>query len=59
MDQLEQDFLNALDAQLWKAADALRANLDVANYYKHVVLGLIFLKYAQATLDQSTEGTKG
>jgi|GEM_PF-2029512 len=30
--------------QLWKAADKLRNNLDAAEY-KHVVLGLIFLKY--------------
>jgi type I restriction enzyme M protein len=32
------------EAQLWKAADALRNNMD-ASEYKHVVLGLIFLKY--------------
>lgn len=30
--------------QLWKAADALRSNMDAAEY-KHVVLGLLFLKY--------------
>ena len=30
--------------QLWKAADALRSNMDAAED-KHVVLGLIFLKY--------------
>src|SRR5438876_10853605 len=29
---------------LWQAADKLRGNLDAAEY-KHVVLGLIFLKY--------------
>jgi type I restriction enzyme M protein len=33
-----------LEAQLWAAADALRNNMDAAEY-KHVVLGLIFLKY--------------
>jgi type I restriction enzyme M protein len=32
------------EAQLWAAADALRNNMDAAEY-KHVVLGLIFLKY--------------
>ncbi|MBZ0143515.1 MAG: type I restriction-modification system subunit M N-terminal domain-containing protein [Rhodocyclaceae bacterium] len=32
------------EAQLWKMADALRNNMDAAEY-KHVVLGLIFLKY--------------
>ena len=30
--------------KLWKAADKLRNNMDAAEY-KHVVLGLIFLKY--------------
>src|SRR6185369_16152869 len=32
-----------LEAKLWAAADALRNNMDAAEY-KHVVLGLIFLK---------------
>jgi type I restriction enzyme M protein len=32
------------EAKLWAAADALRSNMDAAEY-KHVVLGLIFLKY--------------
>ena len=32
------------EATLWQAADALRNNMDAAEY-KHVVLGLIFLKY--------------
>jgi type I restriction enzyme M protein len=34
---------------LWRAADALRSNMDAAEY-KHVVLGLIFLKYISDTL---------
>ena len=29
---------------LWAAADKLRANMDAAEY-KHIVLGLIFVKY--------------
>jgi len=33
-----------LETQLWKAADKLRKNIDAAEY-KHVVLGLIFLRY--------------
>lgn len=33
-----------LHTQLWKAADKLRKNIDAAEY-KHVVLGLIFLRY--------------
>ena len=32
------------EAQLWQLADALRGSMDAAEY-KHVVLGLIFLKY--------------
>ena len=34
----------ALEKKLWKLADKLRKNMDAAEY-KHVVLGLIFLKY--------------
>ena len=30
--------------KLWKAADSLRGQMDAAEY-KHIVLGLIFLKY--------------
>ena len=33
-----------IETQLWKAADKLRKNIDAAEY-KHVVLGLVFLKY--------------
>ncbi len=32
------------EKKLWASADALRSNMDAAEY-KHVVLGLIFLKY--------------
>src|SRR5215471_17893652 len=38
------DFGRSLEATLWLAADKLRGTLDAAEY-KHVVLGLIFLKY--------------
>lgn len=34
----------SLEKQLFKAADKLRKNIDAAEY-KHIVLGLIFLKY--------------
>src|SRR5918996_4147964 len=33
-----------LERKLWAAADKLRGSMDAAEY-KHVVLGLIFLKY--------------
>lgn len=34
----------SLEIALWKSADKLRKNIDAAEY-KHVVLGLVFLKY--------------
>jgi len=40
----EASATNGLEAKLWQAADALRNNMDAAEY-KHIVLGLIFLKY--------------
>jgi len=52
------------EAKLWAAADALRNNMDAAEY-KHVVLGLIFLKYisdafeakhAELTAKKKSEG---
>ncbi|MEI1665344.1 type I restriction-modification system subunit M [Acinetobacter nosocomialis] len=39
-----------LEVVLWKAADKLRKNIDAAEY-KHVVLGLIFLKYISDTFE--------
>ncbi|MCQ4320753.1 type I restriction-modification system subunit M [Stutzerimonas stutzeri] len=36
--------LAAMEKTLWATADKLRANMDAAEY-KHIVLGLIFLKY--------------
>ena len=39
------------EATLWQAADKLRNNLDAAEY-KHVVLGLIFLKYISDTFEE-------
>jgi len=44
MDSKEQAFLQSLEKKLWTSADKLRSNLDAA-VYKHVVLGLIFIKY--------------
>jgi type I restriction enzyme M protein len=38
----------SLEATLWAAADRLRGKMDSA-VYKHVVLGLIFLKYVSDT----------
>jgi type I restriction enzyme M protein len=39
------------EAQLWQAADKLRGVMDAAEY-KHVALGLIFLKYISDTFEE-------
>jgi type I restriction enzyme M protein len=39
------------EAQLWQMADALRGSMD-AGEYKHVVLGLIFLKYISDAFEE-------
>lgn len=42
---------------MWKTADKLRKNIDAAEY-KHVVLGLIFLKYISDTFEELYEKLK-
>jgi type I restriction enzyme M protein len=39
------------ESELWRAADALRSNMDAAEY-KHVVLGLLFLKYISDAFEE-------
>ena len=41
----------SLEIALWKAADKLRKNIDAAEY-KHVVLGLVFLKYISDSFEE-------
>jgi type I restriction enzyme M protein len=43
-----------LEKKLWKAADKLRKNMDAAEY-KHIVLGLIFLKYISDAFEELYE----
>lgn len=45
------DTSEPLEKQLWKAADKLRKNIDAAEY-KHVVQGLIFLKYISDSFEE-------
>lgn len=47
-----------IETQLWKAADKLRKNIDAAEY-KHVVLGLIFLRYISDAFDELYNKLKG
>src|SRR3989441_5790855 len=43
--------------KLWKTADKLRSNMDAAEY-KHVVLGLLFLKYISDAFKEVHEALK-
>lgn len=40
-----------IEQKLWQSADKMRNNMDAAEY-KHVVLGLIFLKYISDAFDE-------
>lgn len=51
MNQTEQRFFEDLEKKLWAAADKLRSSLDAA-VYKHVVLGLLFLKYVSDAFEE-------
>ncbi|MCB1994863.1 MAG: type I restriction-modification system subunit M [Burkholderiaceae bacterium] len=51
MDQVEQQFFNDLEKKLWTSADKLRSNLDAA-VYKHIALGLLFLKYVSDAFEE-------
>ena len=46
-----------LKKTLWAAADKLRSSMDAAEY-KHIVLGLIFLKYISDAFDERREVLK-
>ena len=41
----------AIEANLWEAANKLRGSVEPAEY-KHVVLGLIFLKFANDKFEE-------
>ena len=58
MNPIEQQFFNDLEKKLWTAADKLRSNLDAA-VYKHVVLGLIFLKYVSDAFEERQSELRG
>ena len=48
--EVEFDF-GSYQEELWRMADALRGSMD-ASEYKHVVLGLIFLKYISDAFEE-------
>ncbi len=45
------------EEKLWQAADKMRNNMDAAEY-KHVVLGLLFLKYISDAFEEKYEELK-
>ena len=45
------------EQKLWEMANALRGSMDAAEY-KHVVLGLIFLKYISDAFEERREATE-
>ena len=54
----DQGAITGYEAELWKMADSLRGNMDAAEY-KHVVLGLIFLKYVSDAFEELHEQLQG
>jgi hypothetical protein len=52
--QLDAKELGIDPEELWQAADRLRGSIDAAEY-KHVVLGLIFLKYISDAFEKRRE----
>lgn len=53
----ENQFLKTLETKLWAAANKLLPSLDAA-VYKHVVLGMIFLKYVSDSFETRREELK-
>lgn len=43
-----------IEAEMWEMADTLRGSMDAAEY-KHVVLGLIFLKYVSDAFEETRD----
>ena len=56
---MNKEQLKKLEADLWRAADSLRANSDLkASEYSTPVLGLIFLKFADNKYRQNEAATR-
>ena len=50
MSKNESNTILGYEDKLWQAADKLRGSMD-SSEYKHVVLGLIFLKYVSDSFE--------
>ena len=53
----EQKFLQDLEKKLWTSANKLLPSLDAA-VYKHVVLGMVFLKYVSDSFETRRQELK-
>jgi type I restriction enzyme M protein len=51
VNQTEQQFFTDLEKKLWTAANKLLPSLDAA-VYKHIVLGLLFIKYVSDAFEE-------
>ena len=56
--QTDSGATTGYEAELWAMADALRGSMDAAEY-KHVVLGIIFLKYISDGFQRAPRGGAG
>ncbi len=50
----DQEMMSEYQVKLWQMANALRGSMDAAEY-KHVVLGLLFLKYISDAFEERRE----
>lgn len=58
MQAVEQSFFNDLEKKLWTAANKLLPSLDAA-VYKHIVLGLLFIKYVSDAFEERQTELRG
>ena len=57
MNHTEQQFFDDLEKKLWTAANKLLPSLDAA-VYKHIVLGLLFIKYVSDAFEERQKELK-
>lgn len=57
MNPTEQQFFGDLEKKLWTAANKLLPILDAA-VYKHIVLGLLFIKYVPTRLKSAKRNSR-
>ena len=55
--QKDNGAILGFEQKMWQAADKLRGHMDAAEY-KHVVLGLIFLKYIADAFEERREALR-